>query len=229
VIFGEWIAACSKATGHNSADNLKRVHPVLGIHHDIGDYLVRLQTELGRADLSKIRRLADLIYEAWQSGQNVFIFGNGGSGAAASHLCEDLNKSALRDEDLRDESMRRLRVMSLTDNTSWITATGNDLGFDQIFIQQLMHFGKTGDVAVAISGSGNSRNVLVAVEWANRHGLTTFGLTGYDGGKLKDVQQDGIHIELADMGMVESLHLAIGHWVVDDLHARVNRVGRYAA
>jgi D-sedoheptulose 7-phosphate isomerase len=202
---------------------------MLGLQQDIDAYLVRLQTELHQLDLAKIRRLADLVYEAWQSGQTVFVFGNGGSGTTASHLCEDLNKNALRDEDLGDETRQRPRVMSLTDNTSWITAIGNDLGFDQIFLQPLMHFGQKGDLVVAISGSGNSRNVLLAVEWSNRHGLATFGLTGFDGGRLKSLQQDGLHVDLADMGMVESIHLTIGHWVIDDLHARVNRTGRYAA
>ena len=119
--------------------------------------------------------------------------------------------------------------MSLTDNTSWITAIANDIGFDHIFVQQLMHFGQEGDVALALSGSGNSRNVLLAVESANRHGLRTFGLTGFDGGCFRMLEQDGIHVALTDMGMVETIHLAIAHWVVDDLHARVNHLGRYAA
>ena len=120
-------------------------------------------------------------------------------------------------------------MLSLTDNVGWIMAVGNDLAYDQIFVQQLMNFGGEGDVVIAISGSGNSPNVLKAVDWANRHGLITFGLTGYDGGKLKQMQQDGLHIELDDMGMVESIHLCLIHWVLNDVHARINRTGRYAA
>ncbi len=201
---------------------------MLGLHYDIDEYLMRLETELGRIDRDQVRRLAELVYQAFAAGQSVFVFGNGGSGATASHLCEDLNKNALRDQDLRDESKRRPRILSLTDNTSFITAIGNDLGFEQVFVQQLMHFGRPGDLAVAISGSGNSRNVLLAVEWANRQGLATFALTGFDGGKLKDLAQEGLHVKVADMGMVETLHLAIGHWLVDDLQARVNHAGRYA-
>ena len=80
-----------------------------------------------------------------------------------------------------------------------------------------------------VSPVGNSDNVLHAVDWANRHGLHTFGLTGYSGGKLKAMQQDGLHVDLADMGMVESIHLCVFHWVLNDVHARINRVGRYAA
>jgi len=120
-----------------------------------------------------------------------------------------------------------LKVMSLTDNVGWLTALGNDLGYDQIFVQQLMHYASPGDLLIAISGSGNSPNVLAAVDWANRHGVKTFGLTGYQGGKLKQMQQEGFHVPLDDMGMVESVHGCIIHWVVDDLHARVNSDGRY--
>lgn len=202
---------------------------MLGIQHTVDEYLKRLQLELQRLDRAQVDRLAGLIYEAWQEGRSVFLFGNGGSGATASHLCEDLNKNALRDADLRKDAPRRPRIVSLTDNTSWITAIGNDLGFEEIFVQQLRHVARPGDLAVAISGSGNSPNVLAAVEWANHHGLKTFGITGYRGGRLKEIQQDGIHVPLDDMGMVESVHLCLGHWLVDDLHARVNRTGRYAA
>jgi D-sedoheptulose 7-phosphate isomerase len=104
---------------------------------------------------------------------------------------------------------------------------GNDLGYEQVFVQQLASYGQPGDLAIAISGSGNSPNVLAAVDWANRSGLVTFGLTGYDGGKLKQMQQDGIHVPLDDMGMVEAIHGCLAHWVVDDLFARVNQAGRH--
>jgi len=97
-------------------------------------------------------------------------------------MAEDLGKSTLHERDLRDESKKRLKVLSLTDNAGWLMAVGNDLAYDQIFVQQLMNYGGAGDLVIAISGSGNSPNVLNAVDWANRHGLTTFGLTGYAGG-----------------------------------------------
>lgn len=202
---------------------------MLGFTLDLDDYLGRLRTELDRLNQEETRRLADLIYAAWQEQRFVFIFGNGGSATTASHLAEDLGKNCVRETDPRGERTPRLKVISLTDNTGWITALGNDLGYDQIFLQQLMHYASPGDLALAISGSGNSPNVLSAVDWANRHGLVTFGLTGYDGGKLKGVQQAGIHVPLDDMAMVESIHLCLGHWIVDDLNARINRTGRYAS
>lgn len=191
-------------------------------------YLQRLQTEIQRTSLADLRQWSDLIYQAWEQGRFVYIIGNGGSGTTASHMAEDLGKSSLRSEDLRDESKRRLKVLSLTDNLGWIMAVGNDVAYDQIFVQQLMNYGGPGDLLLAISGSGNSPNVLNAVDWANRHGLITFGLTGYNGGKLKQMQQHGLHVALDDMGMVESIHLCLFHWVLNDVFARINHEGRYA-
>lgn len=190
-------------------------------------YLQRLNEEVSRIDQTAMQRWADLIFQAWENGRFVFIFGNGGSGTTASHMAEDLGKSTLHERDLKDESKKRLKVLSLTDNAGWLMAVGNDLAYDQIFVQQLMNYGSAGDVVIAISGSGNSQNVLNAVDWANRHGLTTFGLTGYSGGKLKLMQTDGLHVELNDMGMVESIHLCLFHWVLNDVFARINHEGRY--
>jgi len=202
---------------------------MLGVTLGAEDYLQRLNQELDRVDRAAMERWADLIYRAWEDGKFVYLIGNGGSGLTASHFCEDLAKGTIRDQDLRDESRKRLKVLSLTDNLGWIMAVGNDLAYDQIFVQQLMNFGNAGDVLIAISGSGNSRNVLCAVDWANRHGLVTFGLTGYDGGRLKEMQQDGLHVDLHDMGMVESIHMCLHHWVLNDVFARINGEGRYAA
>jgi len=203
---------------------------MLGSDLDIGDYLDHLRSELTQVDRVGVRRLAELVYQAWEQEKFVFLFGNGGSATTASHLAEDLGKNCLNEAALDCRSRarhRRLKVMSLTDNTGWLTALGNDLGYEQIFVQQLMHYGQAGDLVVAISGSGNSPNVLAAVDWANRHGLITFGMTGYDGGRLKEMQQCGLHVALDDMAMVESIHLAVCHWMVDDLSARINREGRY--
>jgi len=202
---------------------------MLGATLDTNSYISRLNKELDRIDRAAMQRWADLILGAWETGNFVYIIGNGGSGTTASHMAEDLGKSTLRESDLRDDSKKRLKVLSLTDNAGWLMAVGNDLAYDQIFVQQLMNYGQPGDVLLAISGSGNSPNVLHAVDWANRHGLKTFGLTGYHGGKLKEMQQDGLHVVLDDMGMVESIHLCLFHWVLNDVFARINREGRYAA
>ena len=202
---------------------------MLGTDLDVGDYLDRLRVELARVDRDAVRQLADLIYRAWEDERFVFLFGNGGSATTCSHLAEDLGKNCLDDDALDHRSHRthrRLKILSLADNTGWLTALANDLGYEQVFVQQLMHYAGPGDLAVAVSGSGNSPNVLAAVDWANRHGLRTFGLTGYDGGQLKRIQQAGLHVDLDDMAMVESIHLAVGHWIVDDLYGRVTQKSR---
>lgn len=200
---------------------------MLGATLSAEHYLNRLEAELARIRTDELRQWADLIYHAWEHGRFVFIIGNGGSGTTASHMAEDLGKSTLRPRDLHDETRKRMRVLSLTDNAGWIMAVGNDLAYDEIFVQQLMNYGQAGDLVVAISGSGNSPNILKAVDWANRHGLVTFGLTGYDGGRLKEQEQHGLHVALNDMGMVESIHLCLFHWVLNDVYARINHEGRY--
>lgn len=201
---------------------------MLGVHLTAIQYLDRLQKEIARIPEADLQTWSNLIFEAWENGRQVFIFGNGGSATTATHMSEDLGKSTLRPRDLNDETKKRLRVMSLTDNVGWILAVGNDCGYEQIFVQQLMNYGRAGDVAIALSGSGNSPNVLLAVEWAERHGLITFGLTGYDGGKLRQLQRHGVHVDVNDMGMVESIHLCLFHWVLNDVFARIQREGRYA-
>ena len=179
-------------------------------------YLERVCQEIQRLDLAQVENLSDLIESAYLEGRFVFIIGNGGSGANASHLCEDLAKCTLRDF----ERQRRLKVLSLTDNTPWIMAVANDISYDGIFLEQLKNLSSPGDLLLAISGSGNSPNILKAVDWSNAHGLTTVGITGYSGGKLKAMAQHNLHVGIDDMGIVESLHLAAFHWVIDDLHRR---------
>ena len=115
-----------------------------------------------------------------------------------------------------------LRVVSLTDNTPYILAWANDEGFDRVFAEQLKNLASSGDLLIAVSGSGNSPNVLRAVEWANRNGLDTFGCTGFSGGKLRALAKQCLHVPLDDMGIVESIHLSAFHWVVDNIHARIN-------
>jgi D-sedoheptulose 7-phosphate isomerase len=201
---------------------------MLGVELAADVYLARLQKEIERVSRPDLQMWADLLFDAWQQERFVFIFGNGGSGCTASHMAEDLGKSLLPEEQLQDDTKKRLKVMSLTDNVGWILAVGNDLSYDEIFVQQLKNYGRAGDLVIAISGSGNSPNVVKAAEWANRNELVTFGLTGYDGGKLKQIQKHGLHIDLLDMGMVESIHLCLYHWVLNDVFARVNQEGRYA-
>lgn len=201
---------------------------MLGAHLNPAEYLERCSREFGRLDLSQSERLAADIYRAWDEGRFVFICGNGGSGSNSSHFCEDLGKSSLHPADFTNDGMKRLKVLSLTDNTPYILAWGNDEGFERIFVEQLKNFASPGDVLIAISGSGNSANVLNAVEWANTKGLKTWGVTGYSGGRLQKLAAENLHVPLDDMGMVESIHLLLFHWVLNDVYARINKTGRHA-
>ena len=195
---------------------------MLGTKLDVPAFLDRVGQELSRIDPAEVKALANAIFECYQKRRMVFLCGNGGSGSNASHFCEDLGKGTLRREDFDNDAKQRLRVLSLTDNTPYILAWGNDEGFERVFVEQLKNLANAGDLLIAISGSGNSANVLRAVEWANKHGMKTFGCTGFSGGKLKSLAQQGLHVPLDDMGIVESIHLTAFHWVVDDLHRRIS-------
>jgi D-sedoheptulose 7-phosphate isomerase len=190
---------------------------MLGSTMDAKSYLRLVQAEVTRLDHATIEDLALCIEQRYRSGRFVYIIGNGGSGANASHLCEDLGKGTA----LPDENARRLKVLSLTDNTSYILAWANDTSYERVFVEQLKNFGEPGDLLIAISGSGNSPNILRAVEWANGHGIETFGMTGFTGGVLKQIAQRNFHVDLHDMGTVETLHMLAFHYVVGRVYALV--------
>ncbi len=201
---------------------------MLGTRLTLAEYLDTLAEVLERIDAEDVEQLAVDLHEAYKNGRCVFLCGNGGSGANASHFCEDLGKSTLLPRDFDNDAMPRLKVLSLTDNTPYILAWANDEGFDRVFVEQLKNLASPDDVLIAISGSGNSPNVLRAVEWANTRGLLTWGVTGFQGGRLRQIAARSLHVPLDDMGLVESVHLLLFHWILDDLHARINHLGRYA-
>src|ERR1700737_2113050 len=148
---------------------------MLGMTLNARSFLERVGQELLRINPVDVKALADAIYECYEQRRFVFLCGNGGSGSNASHFCEDLGKGTLRREDFDNDHKTRLRILSLTDNTPYILAWGNDEGFDRVFVEQLKNLASPGDLLVAISGSGNSANVLRAVDWANRNRLKPFG------------------------------------------------------
>jgi len=180
----------------------------------VDDYLGDFQKLLAQVDRKQVDKMVELVTEAYVKENTVFIIGNGGSGANASHLCEDLGKGTLHDF----EKQRRLKVMSLTDNTPYILAWGNDTAYDRIFVEQLKNFVEKDALLIAISGSGNSPNVIKAIEYANASGMKTLGVTGYDGGKLKKLAHHNVHVPSWNMGMVESVHSALFHYLLDTLY-----------
>ena len=165
------------------------------------------------------QRLIETLFEAFEAERTIFLVGNGGSAAAASHFGQDLAKGTLSSM----KAKRRLRVIPLTDNIGFITALANDEGYESIFEQQLRNLARSGDVLIAISGSGNSPNVLRAVEYARSIGMRSIGVTGFDGGKLRALADESVHVPIEDMGMTEALHGVVFHLVMAQLRTRLAR------
>jgi len=191
----------------------------------MNEYFERVNEVCMDVDECEISQLLEILEKAYYQKKQVFICGNGGSGATASHLCEDLAKGTLNGNIHKDGL--RFKVISLTDNVPFILALANDVGYDSIFEQQLRTYAEEGDVLIAISGSGNSPNVVKAVEYANRKGLTTIGMTGFDGGKLREMAPYCVHVPVDDMGVTESVHGILMHYIVDYLREKLNTSYRY--
>jgi D-sedoheptulose 7-phosphate isomerase len=164
---------------------------------------------LERIDRVALARLCAAVARTHEGGGTVFVCGNGGSATTASHFAQDLAKSTL----LGDDDPDRLRVVALTD-VSVVTAWANDHGFETVFEQPLRALARGGDLLIALSGSGNSANVLNAVRWANANGVETFAVTGFDGGELRRLAADAVHVDVPDMEIAENAHLAVAHVVV---------------
>ena len=182
------------------------------------EHIQRTNDLLQRLDLNVVSSLVERLYEAYMNGQRVFIFGNGGSAATASHFAEDLAKGTVKDRTVE----KRLRVQSLTDSVPFISALGNDWGYDSIFREQLLTNASADDVAIAISGSGNSPNVVSAVQWGKENGLFTCGFTGFNGGKVKGLVELSIHSPVLDMEIAENCHMIGVHLVVSGLRAKIS-------
>jgi len=181
------------------------------------EFMEKIHRASKAINFDEVHQVVDLLQDAYINKRSVYVFGNGGSGATASHFCEDLGKGTIDDSNIE----HRFRVMSLTDNTPYILAWANDHGYETIFEQQLKNFADPYDVAIAISGSGNSENVLRAIDFANSAGLKTVGVTGFDGGRLKEITHYNIHVPINDMGVVESIHIIIFHYIVYNLRDRI--------
>src|SRR2546421_12250387 len=147
----------------------------------LADYLKAQKAALDSIPVEAVQKLIESLQKALAQDRQIFVFGNGGSAANASHFMTDLGKGA------SDKLTKRFRCLSLNDNVSWMTALGNDYTYDEVFVRQLINFGRPGDVALALSVSGSSPNVVKAVEWAKENGLATIALVGAKRGRLADV------------------------------------------
>lgn len=174
-------------------------------------YLTSLQAVLKSVDPAEIAELCTTIVEASRAGREVFVFGNGGSAMTASHAITDWNKMTFQ------HSGVSFRGQCLNDNVGLITAFGNDVEYAEVFAGQLRSLVRPSDVVLAISGSGNSPNVIRAVEVANAAGAMTLGLCGFDGGQLRRMAQHSVWVRSHDMQLVEDVHLSICHIVMKAL------------
>jgi D-sedoheptulose 7-phosphate isomerase len=169
------------------------------------DYRSKLQSALDSVDLDAVGRAIEILKKARDTNHHIFVCGNGGSASTASHFVTDMVKGASYNRETR------FRIMALTDSMPTITAYSNDVCYDCIFTEQLKNFAQKGDVLIAISGSGNSPNVLSAMEYANSVGCETIALTGRDGGKLGSVAKLEIRVKEPHMGRIEDGHLIVCH------------------
>ncbi len=179
----------------------------------VSDYLQNFQALLNQVDLDAMERVVELLNAARERGAIIYIAGNGGSASTASHWVNDLGKAT------KISSKLPIRVMSLSDNVSWLTALANDEGYERIFSGQLENFARPGDVLVVISASGNSPNLLRAVELAKKRGLETIAFLGFDGGTLKSKVDHCLWLptERGAYGVVESGHSLLCHIVTECL------------
>lgn len=167
---------------------------------------IRKTLDLMGEDLTdKVDKLASILIKARENKNMIFIMGNGGSALTASHFVSDLSKGTIV------EGFPRFKAVALTDNIPNMLAWANDVGYEEIFIEQLKNLMEPGDIVIGISGSGNSLNVIKAIEYANKNGGITIGLSGYDGGKLLKCAQENIHVPSSYMQRVEDIHLLIEH------------------
>jgi len=172
------------------------------------DYLREIKhiLDLMEEDLiNELDKIATIFIKARDNKRTIFIMGNGGSASTASHFVGDLSKGTIV------EGQSRFKAISLTDNIPNMLAWANDSSFEDIFVEQLKNLMKPGDIVVGISGSGNSMNVIKAIDYANKNGAITIGLSGYDGGKLIKYAKENIHVPSFYMQRVEDVHIIIEH------------------
>jgi D-sedoheptulose 7-phosphate isomerase len=172
-----------------------------------GEYRSRLLKTLALIDVDKVEQAIEWLKEARENNRHIFICGNGGSAATASHFACDMVKGASHGRE------KRFRIMALNDPVPTLLAYSNDVGYESIFVEQLKNFAQPGDIVMALSGSGNSENVVAAVEYGNSVGCRTIALSGRDRGKLGPLAQLNIHVAEQHMGRIEDAHMAVCHMI----------------
>ncbi|QHT69413.1 SIS domain-containing protein [Rhodocytophaga rosea] len=173
----------------------------------LATYIQAQKDALDSIPVQEVTKLIETFRKALQDDRQIFVFGNGGSAANASHFMTDLGKGS------SDKTNKRFRCLSLNDNMSWITALGNDYAYEDVFVRQLMNYAKPGDLAMVMSVSGNSPNLVKAIEWAKANGVYTVALVGAKKGQLAQLANHTIVIDSTHYGRVEDAHMGICHMI----------------
>lgn len=171
----------------------------------IKDYISRLMEAIGKLDVEEINTAMNVILDTYQAEGNIYIFGNGGSASTASHYACDFNKG------INEYVDKKFNFVCLNDNIPTMMAIANDIGYEDIFVYQLQNKLKANDLVIGISGSGNSPNIIKAIKYANQEKVKTLGITGYDGGKLREISAHSINTSVHDMQISEDIHMIIDH------------------
>jgi D-sedoheptulose 7-phosphate isomerase len=171
----------------------------------ISDYVAAQKAALDSVPGSAVAGMVETLRQALLDDRQIFVIGNGGSAANSSHFATDLGKGA------SDALGRRFRVLSLTDNVSWLTALGNDYSYEETFVRQLQNYARPGDVLLALSVSGNSPNVVKAMQWAKDNGIHTLALVGAKRGRMADLAEQVIAVNDTHYGRVEDVQMNVCH------------------
>ena len=182
----------------------------------ITDYSARLSSALALPAINQVPQLAQAFKTAWDNKKTIYLCGNGGSAGNAIHLANDFLYGAGINRGIG------LRIESLSANAAVLTCLANDIGYEEVYAEQLRVKANAGDVLVVFSGSGNSPNVVRALEMGNRLGMETFAILGFSGGKCKEVAKHPLHFAINDMQIAEDLQLIIGHMIMQWLCSDAN-------
>jgi D-sedoheptulose 7-phosphate isomerase len=187
------------------------------LQSSIEEHLDRVRRLIDEIPVERIEAIGEVLYAAYRHGKQIFVAGNGGSAATASHMACDLGKATLR------RGPRRLRIISLNDNLPLVTALANDAGYEHVFSEQLVNLIRPGDVLVVLSASGRSPSILEAIHYARRRSATVIALLGFDGGEAVALADECVLVPSEEYGLIEDMHMILHHAVTGYFKGRLDR------
>jgi D-sedoheptulose 7-phosphate isomerase len=188
------------------------------MEHHLDEYVGQLQAAVQALPRERMNELGETLFRAYRNNKQVFLLGNGGSSSTASHMAADLGKNTI------GPNMKRFRIVSLNDNAAIMTALANDLGYENVFSEQLTNLVQAGDVLIVVSASGNSPNVLKAMKYARSRSAEVVGLLGFDGGTAAELADLALIVPSNHYGVIEDVHLIVNHILVDYFKTRLAEV-----